>query len=213
VDADEERAQRIAELEQRLAKPPSLGVTPIVAATALVLCAVMLWMQAGDTQYFFSAHEPIQLGAEGDYHFERAQTNRYAELHGVPTARAAFGQDGSTTVVAVGVRDTPVMVWRKALKGEEWTPGTKTPPPNQQPFTVRGRLIARDGAPDKYSDAFKVMDKENEIAAKWVLVESARPGGDLVAMLWAGGLTALAAFNLWLLVRGLAAMAMRRAAK
>jgi hypothetical protein len=210
VDADEERDQRIAELEQRLSKPQGLGVTPVVAATAVVICAVMLWRQAADTQYFFSAHEPIQLGAEGDYHFDRAVTNRYVELHGTPTSHAAFGEDGAKTVVAIGVRDTPVMIWRKAVKGEEWTPGTKTPPPDQRPFTVRGRLIARDEAPDTYTDAFKVMDKENEIAAKWVLVESARPGGDFVAMLWTGGLMALGAFNLCLMLRGLAAVSAKR---
>jgi hypothetical protein len=201
---DPERDERIAELEQRLSKPAGIGVTPIVAASALVICALMLWKQSGDTQYFFSSHEPIQLGAEGDYHFERALSNRYIELHGKPTYKAAFGQDGNAIVVGVGVRDTPVMVWRKAVPGEEWTPGNKAPPPNQSPFSVRGRLIARADAPEKYGDAFKMIESQGEIAPKWVLVESARPGGDFIAMLWTGGLTALAAFNLWLLMRALA---------
>jgi hypothetical protein len=200
---DPERDDRIAELEKRLAEPATIGVTPIVAASALVICGLMLWRQSSDTQYFFSSHEPTQLGAEGDYHFDRAVSNHYAELHGTPTSKAAFGQDGSAVVVAVGVRDTPVMVWRKALKGEEWTPGNKPPPPNQQPFTVRGRLLARDAAPEKYSDAFRMIESYGEIAPKWVLVESARPGGDFIAMLWTGGLTALGAFNLWLLLRAL----------
>ena len=97
----------------------------------------------------------------------------------MPTSRAAFGQDGNAIVVAVGVRDTPVMVWRKALKGEEWAPGSKPPAPNQQPFTVRGRLIARGVAPDKYNDAFKMIDSYGEIAPKWVLANTA--GGVLDA--------------------------------
>jgi hypothetical protein len=212
VDAEEERNERIAELEKRLAKPSPIGVTPVVAATALVMCVVLLWRQSADTAYFFSPHDPIQLGAEGDYHLDRAVSDRYVELHGTPTTGGAFGQDGSSTFVAVGVRDTPVMVWRKAVKGEDWQPGNKAPTPNQQPFTVRGRLIARDAAPDTYSDAFRKLDARGEIGAKWVLVESARPGGDLKVMLWTGGLTAFAAFNLWLLLRALASLAVKRRA-
>lgn len=205
-EAEAERNTRIAELEARLAQPAKHGVTPVVSGVALTLCGVMLWMQWPDTQYFFSAKDPIQLGAEGDYRFEGARDNRYVELHGVPTSRGAFGVDGKETVVAVGVRDTPVMIWRKALRGEEWTPGTKPPPPNQQSFTVRGRLLARAAAPEKYNDAFQKMDGFGEINAKWVLVESSRPGGDFSTAVWTTVLMALAGFSAWLLVRGLIAM-------
>ena len=205
-EGEAERNSRIAELEARLAGPAKIGVTPIVAGVALALCGVMLWMQWPDTQYFFSPKDPIQLGAEGDYRFEAARDNRFVELHGVPTSRGAFGIDAKETVVAVGVRDTPVMIWRKALRGEDWKPGSKPPPPNQQPFTVRGRLLARATAPDKYADAFQKMDGFGEISAKWVLVESSRPGGDFPTAAWTTVLMALAGFSAWLLVRGVLAM-------
>ena len=210
ADLPDVRDRRIAELEARLAQPAKLGVTPFVAAVVLGVCGVMLWMQWPDTRFFFSSKDPIQLGAEGDYRFEAASDNRYVELHGVPTSRGAFGVDGKETVVAVGVRDTPVMVWRKALRGEEWKPGTKPPPPNQQPFTVRGRLLARETAPEKFTDAFAKLDGFAEINARWVLLESARPGGDFAAAVWTTVLMALAGFNAWLLVRGLAALRFRR---
>lgn len=208
VDADlpDVRDSRIAELEARLARPAKQGVTPVVAAVALALCVTMLWMGLSDTEYFFSTRAPIQLGAEGDYRFDAARDNRYVELHGVPTSRGAFGVDANQTVVAVGVRDTPVMIWRKALRGEDWKPGTKPPPPNQQPFTVRGRLLARATAPDKYADAFQKMDGFGEISARWVLVESSRPGGDFPTAAWTTVLMALAGFSAWLLVRGVVAL-------
>lgn len=209
TDTDADRAERIAELEARLARPPRLGVHPLVAFTVLFAALVPLWLVWPDTLYFFSSREPIQLGAEGDYRFEAARHNRYVELHGTPTSRAGFGVEGKDVVVAVGVRDTPVMVWRKALRGEDWKPGTKPPPPNQQPFTVRGRLIARELAPETYADGLKTLDGHGEISAKWVLIESARPGGDLATVAVSTALMALAGFAAWLLVRGL--LALRRA--
>jgi hypothetical protein len=205
----EDRDQHIAELEQRLARPARIGVTPYVAATALVLVGFMLWKQWPDTSYFFSSREPIQLGAEGDYHFDRAVHNRYVELHGVPTSRGAFGVDGKNEVVAVGVRDTPVMVWRKILSSENWSPGSKPPPPDQRPFGVRGRLLARETAGEKYTDAFSKLDGFSEVKAKWVLLESQRPGGDLLAALWSTALMALFGFNAWLLARGILALSRR----
>lgn len=201
-----ERTARIAELEARLANPAPLGVRPIAAALGLVLCGVALFIFWADTRYYFSAKTPVQLGAEGDYRFELARDNTYVELHGVPTSRGAFGVDDNTTVVAIGVRDTPVMVWRKALRGEEWAPGKKPPPPNQQPFTVRGRLLARaDSAGDtsKFRDAFEKLDGFGEVNAKWVLLESEKPGTNFAIALFTTVLGAFAGFLLWLLVRGL----------
>jgi hypothetical protein len=205
----EARDQRILELEARLAQPPRFGVHPSVAALVMAGCVVPLYFLWPQTEYFFSSREAIQLGAEGDYRFELARDNRYVELHGTPTSRAGFGVDGDEVVVAVGVRDTPVMVWRRALRGEEWKPGTRPPPPNQQPFTVRGRLIARDHAPERYHDAFKTVETQGEVNPRWVLIESARPGGDLATVALSSALIALAAFAGWLAVRGLLAMKKR----
>ena len=208
VDADlpDVRDRRIAELEARLSRPAALGVSPISAGLSLAVCLAALWVVSDDAEYFFSARTPIQLGAEGDYRFDAARDNRYVELHGVPTSRGAFGIDGRDTVVAVGVRDTPVMVWRRALKGEEWMPGSKPPPPNQQSFTIRGRLRARTADADKYTDAFKKLDEFGEVKPKWVLIESERPGGNFTVAILTTLLSAVAGFMAWLLVRGLLAM-------
>lgn len=204
--AEAARAARIAELEASLARPAGIGVAPWVAALALLILGYMLWQQRADTSYFFSSRDPVQLGAEGDYRFEAAIDNRYVELHGIPTSKGAFGQDGKEIVVAVGVRDTPVMVWRRALSTEDWKPGTKPPPPNQQPFTVRGRLISRAEAPAKYSEGFARLDDFGEVTAKWVLVESARPGTDMITIAVTTLLMAMIGFSAWLLMRGLIVM-------
>jgi hypothetical protein len=211
VPDEAERNERIAELEKRLAQPARVGVTPLVAAAMLALCFAILYWQAQDAAYFFSSRTPLQLGAEGDYRFDAARDNAYVELHGIPTAKGAFGVDRGATVVAVGVRDTPVMIWRKALPSEDWKAGARPPPPNQQPFTVRGRLLARSTAGERYGDAFDKLDGFGEINAKWVLIESARPGGDFASAVLTTLVMGLAGFNAWLLVRGLIAFARRRA--
>jgi hypothetical protein len=202
----DDREQYIAALEARLARPASLGVMPMLAGLALLICALILGFLWDDATYFFSSRSPVQLGAEGDYRFQLAQHNAYVELHGTPTSRGAFGVDNGVNVVAVGVRDTPVMIWRKALKGEEWKPGSKPPPPNQQPFTVRGRLLAREDAGDKFSDALAKLDGFGEVKPKWVLLESVRPGGDFGVAVWTTLLAAVSGVMGWLLVRGLLVM-------
>ncbi|MBL8955828.1 MAG: hypothetical protein JNK82_33955 [Myxococcaceae bacterium] len=211
--SEAERNEYIAELEARLAKPAPLGVTPLVAAGALIVSLGVLFQLREDSAYYFSSRDPVQLGAEGDYRFQLAQHNAYVELHGIPTSRGAFGVDGNMTIVAVGVRDTPVMIWRKAVKGEEWSPGSKPPPPNQQPFTVRGRLLARDQAAEKYSDAFAKLDGFGEVRVKWVLLESVRPGGDFTVDFNTTLLDPYPGIMAWLLARGLLAMRAKSAAR
>jgi hypothetical protein len=80
-----ERQRYIDELEKKLNRPPRLGVRPWVSVFALVLCSVMLFQKWPDAEYFSSGKEPIQLGAEGDYRFDAARNNRFAQIHGVPT--------------------------------------------------------------------------------------------------------------------------------
>lgn len=199
------RAARIAQLEQRLARPPSVGVMPPVAALALVAALLMLWLQRQDAAYFFSSKEPITLGVEGAYALDRLASNTYVQVRGVPTLRAAYGSHRGVTVVAVGLQQTPLMVWRPALPTEAWD-GTGAPPrPDQRPFQVRGRLLSRAAAGGPYAQAFAQLESFGEVAPQWVLVESARPGEDLGAMALFTGLMAFAGINGWLLVRGVLA--------
>lgn len=205
----EERSKRISELEARLARRPTVGVMPPVAALALLGALGTLYLQRDDLAYFFSVREPISLGAEGDYHFERAVSNRCAEVHGTPALRGAYGLDRNDEhFVVVGLQFTPLLVKRRALSTEEWRPGTTPPPPDQRPFAAQGRLLSRQAA-TRWADAFTKHDGYGGPSPQWLLIEGARPGSDLGTIAWFGVLLAFAAINLWLLVRGLLAFARR----
>lgn len=202
---DEDREKRIAELETRLSKSPGVGVLPPVAAIALAGVIAMMWLQRDDLAYFFSPREPIDLGVEGAYRFDLAQSNRYVQVHGVPTSRGAYWLERDAAFIAIGVRETPLLVRRATFPNEAWVPGSaKGPPPDQRPFAVRGRLLSRADA-SKYEEAFKKHDEWAEVGAKWMLMAEQRPGGDYAGMVWFTVLLAFAGVNVWLLVRGVLA--------
>lgn len=178
---------------------------PPVALLALLLAGWQLVQQKDDVAYYFSARDPILLGVEGNYLFDRAVSNRYATLHGAPTVRAPYAVEGEKTVVFVGVQGSPLIVKRAALPSEAWTPGSTPPPPDPRSFTVSGRLLSRADA-YRYADAFEKHDSYGELKPKWILIEGARPGGDVAAIGWFGLVLAFAGVNVWLLMRGLLAM-------
>src|SRR4051812_21422288 len=125
----EARAKRIDELEARLSRKPAIGVVPPVAVLAIVGVVVLLVPELRSASYFFSERQPINLGAEGDYHFDRAVSNRFAEVHGTPTLRGAYGiERGDRHIVVIGVQNTQLLVKRNALSTEDWKVGS-TPPP------------------------------------------------------------------------------------
>ncbi|MFT3842583.1 MAG: hypothetical protein QM723_36675 [Myxococcaceae bacterium] len=199
--SEQDRKERIAELESRLAKRPGVGVMPPVAALALAGSVWMLSMQSRETDYFRSDPTAIDLGAEGDYHFDRLVSNRYAQIHGLPTLRGVYGGDAKSPWVVVGLQQTQILVKRPTLPTEVWKDGSPPPPPDPRPFAVRGRLRAREDA-GKLTPAFEKMEQLGELKPKWIIEEGAKPGADFAAMGWFGGLLAFAALNAWLLIRG-----------
>ncbi len=203
LDTDQ-RSNRIALLESRLERRPAVGVMPPVAALALIITGWVMWTQRADVSYFFSSRDPIQLGVEGAYRFDQAATNRYAQLHGAPALRGAYGLDGDQQFVVIGVQNTPLLVKRKALPTEEWKPGTTPPAPDQRSFTAAGLLLSREQA-SRWEDAFAKHEGFGELKPKWILIEGARPGSDFAAIGWFGLVVAFAVVNAWLLVRGVGA--------
>ncbi|MDC0715013.1 hypothetical protein POL68_41575 [Stigmatella sp. ncwal1] len=201
----EERERRIAELEARLARRPRSAVRPPMALLALGVSVALLVMQRRELAYLFSPRTPLSLGVEGDYRPEALISNRYAQVHGVPAAHGAYEREGDALYVLVGLRESPFVVRRPALPGEEWIAG-RPPPPDPRPFAVRGRLLAEEDAP-RYRDAFALLREKGELQPRegrlWLVVEGQRPGEDWgragVALL----LAAFAAANVMLLVRGL----------
>ena len=201
----EERSTRIDQLEARLSKRAPVGVLPPVAAVALVIAGWLGWTQRDDVAYFFSSRDPIGLGVEGAYRFDRAVSNRHVQLHGAPSIRGAYGLEGDQHFVVIGVQNTPLLVKRKALPTEEWKPGTTPPAPDGRSFTATGRLLSRAAA-SRWEDAFAKHDSFGEMSPKWLLLEGEHPGSDFTAVGVFGLVLAFALINLWLLVRGVIAM-------
>lgn len=201
--SDQERDEFIAKLEADLQKKPRAGLLPPVAAVALVASVGLAVSYFHDAAYFFSSREPIELGAEGSYHLERAVTNRYAQLHGVPSARGWYVEEAAGAFVIVGVNDTPVAVRRVTFEDENRRLGDgKRPQPRQNPFFARGRLLSRDDA-SKYEEALREYDAWSGTRVRWLLLAEAPPGKDLASAAMFGGALAFALLNLWLLKRGL----------
>jgi hypothetical protein len=201
----EERDRRIAELEARLARR-RVGVKPWVALLAMGVAGVLLGMQWRDVRYFFSPSTPLTLGVEGAYRPEALVSNRYAQVHGIPTLRGAYERSGDTLYVLVGLRESPFVVRRGALPGEEWRQGRPPPQPDPTPFAIRGRLLAEEEAP-RYRDALALLRSFGEVQPHegrlWLLIEGERPRADRGLVLVCGLLLAFIALNAVLLVQGL----------
>ncbi len=201
--SDPDRDAYIAKLEAELNRKPRVGVLPPVAAIGLLASLALAWTMREDVTYFFSSRQPIELGAEGDYHFERAEPNRYAQLHGVPTAKGWYIEEGDGAFVILGVNDTPLVVRRSTFEDENRRLADgKRPQPRQNPFFARGRLLDRAGA-EKYEEALREYDAWSTSKAQWLLLAEAPPGKDLKQVAMFSGLLLFALANLWLLKRGL----------
>jgi hypothetical protein len=202
----EERERRIAELEARLARRPRSPLRAPVALVGIGVAVALLVMQWREVRYFFSPRTPLSLGAEGEYRYPELVSNRYAQLHGIPTSHGAYERDGDAVFVLVGLRDSPFVVRRPALPGESWAPGKRPPQPDQRPFAVRGRLLAEEEAP-RYRDAFELLRAKGEVqplqGRLWIVIEGQRPGEDLGRLAVTLLLVLVIATNVLFLVRGL----------
>ncbi|MBU8898276.1 hypothetical protein DRW03_01060 [Corallococcus sp. H22C18031201] len=202
----DERARRIEELEARLSTRGRVGVRPSVALMGMVLGLALLAVQWQDLAYFASSATPLTLGAEGDYRYERLVTNRYAQVHGIPTSRGAYERQGDSFSVLVGLRDSPFVVRRAPLPGERWDEGRPPSRPDPTPFAMRGRLLSEEEAP-RYREAFALLRAQGEVQPRegrlWLLVEGERPGADRGRLLVALMLSAFVCVNAVLLARGI----------
>lgn len=199
VDPDE----ALADLQRRSARS-TLGLRAPVAVAGLAVVGLLAYQGRADVAYFFSPREPLTLGAEGAYRLSELQSNRYVQLHGVPTQRALYVDESGRSSVIVGLRDSPFLVKRGPLPGEERIPGRPPPRPDQRPFGVRGRLVSREEAPafaaafDQFRGFGEVQPVNGEL---FLVVEGDKPGRDVVLALAMGLLSVFAAFNAWVLTR------------
>ncbi len=206
---EEERERVIRELEAKLSRP-RLGIRWPTALLAILLALGMAAWHRLDRElaYFFSPSEPLTLGSEGDYDFSELRTNRYAQVHGLPTHIGTFSRHGGTVRVTVGLQGTPLLVHRPALPTEDWPENRPPSPVDQRPFGVRGRLVVEDDAP-KFKEAFDRLGVLDEVKRQdgklWLILEGERPRGEVGTLLIFGLLFTFVMVNVWFLVRDLAA--------
>lgn len=173
-----------------------------MAALGLLGACFLLWWMRADVEYFWSSREPIELGAEGDYRFEAARSNRYAHVHGSPMERGWYASDQDGDFVLLVVQDAPLILRRPTVADEGPGRDGRRPPPRLNAFSASGRLLARADA-GKYREAFEQMERWAGQPLRWILVGERRPGADLSVMVSFTSLCAFALFNLWLLRQGL----------
>lgn len=176
---------------------------PPIALLALIVGLTLAWWMRGDTAYFFSSRAPIELGAEGDYHPERAVSNRYAQLHGTPSLRGWYVEEKDGSFVVLGVNDTPILVKRTTFEDENRRLADgKRPQPRQNPFFARGRLLSRADA-DRYEDVFREFESWSGQQAGWILMAEQPPGKDFGTVAMFSFMVLFALVNGWLFARGL----------
>jgi hypothetical protein len=183
-------------------------VLPPVALAALVATGFLMWWQLPEVAYFFSDRAALELGAEGDYHPERAVSNRLAQLRGVPMGRGWYSMEKDGDFVLLVIADTPVLVHRATFPDEQALRDGKRPPPRQRPLFARGRLLSRaDGA--RFEQVFSEAQAWSGARLEWVLLAEQLPGRDLGSAAMFGFLGLFGALNAWLLKRGLVGLSRR----
>ena len=200
------REDRIAELEEKIVRRGVGGVSLPVSILAIVIASGLLVARRYEISYFFASEVPLMLGAEGEYEFDRLKSNAYAQVHGIPTIRGLYATENGRRYVMVGLRDTPIIVRRHPLPGEEPLPGRIAPQPNQTPFGVRGRLLRQSDVP-QYSESIGKLLRMDGLRARegavWMLLEGERPGADLKTLFSTLALFAFVAINAWFVWRNL----------
>lgn len=207
----DEQQKLIEQMERDLARKPTVGVSWWLALGAMLAALALAYWMWADVQYFFSSKQPIELGAEGDYHLDQALTNRYAQIHGVPTVKGWYVEEKDGSFVVIGLNDTKVLVRRVTFEDENRRlPDGKRPQPRQNPFFARGRLLSRADA-SRYEDVFKEYETwSGGVKAEWLLLAEQPPGKDFSSAGMFSFVIVFALVNLWLFVRGLT---LRRSAK
>jgi hypothetical protein len=202
----QERDERIAELEGRLKHRSYLGVSIPVSVAAIGVVCFLLAGQLRDLRFFFAPRVPLILGAEDGYRFERLQSNRFVQIHGTPTHRGLYELRNGKRYLLVGLKGTPILVHRRPLPGEEQLPGKAPPQPDQRPFAVRGRLLTAKDA-SSYAESIRtaaaVTGLEPLDGQLWIVLEGERPRSDVKALLVCFVLLAFGGFNGWFLWRNL----------
>lgn len=168
-----------------------LARSPVFAVMAVLLCGYLLWDLSPDVAWFFASVDPVDLGAPGAYHLERARENRFVQVRGelvqaVPVTEARTGAPRTVGRIA----GTNLVVDR---------PGRGGPP------VFEGRLLPAGRNPDYAAAVGAMRERGAALGDRWlVLRDGERPRERWLPVAASAVLVLLALVNLRALVKHLA---------
>lgn len=182
---------RPAEVAPPRRRPSLLARSPVFAAAVLAAVGWLLWDLWPEAAFFLSSTAPIDLGAPGAYHLERARPNRLVRVAGAPLAAVTGTEKGGAERRVVGLLGTNLAVDR---------PGGAGPA-----AIYEGRLLPHRRG-EAYAPFVAELRRRGWAAGdRWmVLRDGERPRQRWAPPLLSLLLLAVGAVNLRALVRGLA---------
>lgn len=189
VDPDLAGAADGAPTPPRRREPALLARAPAFAAVMVLLSGWLLWDFWPDVRYFFSPIQPIDLGAPGDYHLDRARTDRLVQVRGDLREGVAVVQGKAVRMVG-RLAGTNLLIDR---------PGRDGPP------LYEGRLLSAKAGRSTYGPVVAEMRaRGTELGEAWlVLRDGERPRTRFLPLLATALALLVFAINLRALLKGL----------
>ncbi len=170
-----------------------LARSPAFALLTLLVCAWLLWDWAPEVAWFFAPAAPIDLGAAGALHLDRARENRLVQIRGPLAAEVGVTAGRAGEARTVGrLLGTNLLVDRPGAPGRGITE------------VYEGRLLPARARGDYAEAAAAVAARGAPLGDRWlVLRDGDRPRRRWLPVLGSLALAALAAVNLRALARAL----------
>ncbi len=163
--------------------------SPAFALVMVLLSGWLLYDFSADVRYFFSSAEPIDLGAPGAYHLDRARTDRLVQVRGELREAVPAVEKGAIRMIG-RLAGTNLIIDR---------PGRDGPP------LYEGRLLAAKVARSRYAPAIAEMRaRGTDLGDAWlVLRDGERPRSRFLPIGASLLLLLLFAINLRALIKSL----------
>ena len=173
----------------RRRESPFLRRSPVFALVMVLASGWLLWDFWPDVRYFASPTEPIDLGAPGAYHLERARTDRLVQVRGE-------------------LRELVPIVDRKVVRTVGRLAGTNLlvdRPGREGPPVFEGRLLSGKAAMGRYAPVVAEMRaRGTQLGDAWlVLRDGERPRSRWLPLGGSAVLLVVLAINLRALLRSL----------
>lgn len=170
-----------------------LARSPAIAVLTLVFCGWLLWDWAPEVAWFFAPEAPIDLGAPGAFHLDRARENRLVQVRGPLAGEVGVtvGRTGEQRTVG-RVAGTSLLVDRPGAPGRSIAD------------VYEGRLLPARARGPYAEAAAAVAARGGAMGDRWlVLRDGERPRTRFLPLVGSLVLAALAILNLRALARAL----------